>query len=96
MMRDEAFCCEHCHQLVSPLGYSARDHCPVCLFSKHVDIFPGDRSNDCKGLLVPIGIEKFRHTYKILYRCERCGKVHKNIMASDDNMDVIIALSKGK
>lgn len=93
-MRDEEFICEHCGNLVLPLGYTARDHCPYCLYSKHVDIMPGDRQNLCKGLLKPIGIEKFKDTYKILYKCTACNKPHKNIMAKDDNIDLIIELSK--
>ena len=92
-MRDEEFICENCGQLVSPLGYTARDHCPHCLYSKHVDIMPGDRANECKGLLKPIGIEKFKDTYKILYKCNKCHKPHKNIMAKDDDMNLIIELS---
>ena len=93
-MRDEEFICENCGQLVNPLGYTARDHCPHCLYSKHVDIMPGDRQNPCKGLLKPIGIEKFKDTYKILYKCNLCNEPHKNIMAKDDNMELIIELSK--
>ena len=92
-MRDEQFICENCGVEVEILGYTARDHCPVCLYSKHVDIMPGDRQNNCHGLLCPIGVEKFKDTYKILYRCSRCHKQHKNIAAKDDNMDEIIKLS---
>ena len=92
-MRDEKFICENCNKEVSPLGYTSRDHCPYCLYSKHVDINPGDRANPCQGLLKPIGIEKFKNTYKIIYKCDKCNQVHKNIMAKDDNMDVIIELS---
>lgn len=92
-MRDEEFICEACGKHVLPLKYSARDHCPYCLYSKHVDIMPGDRKNTCLGLLKPIGIEKFRDTYKIIYRCSKCGEQHKNIMAKDDDMDLIIHLS---
>ena len=90
---DEDFVCEYCHSEVRPLIYSSRDHCPICLYSKHVDIMPGDRANNCHGLLVPIGIEKYKNTYKIIYKCNKCNKIHKNIMASDDNYDEIIALS---
>lgn len=92
-MRDEKFICEHCGAEVDELGYTARDHCPKCLYSKHVDILPGDRQNNCHGLLEPIGIEKFKDTYKIVYRCERCRKTHRNIVAKDDNMDEIIRLT---
>jgi len=92
-MKDENFLCENCGQLVSKLNYTARDHCNKCLYSKHVDINPGDRLNNCEGLLVPIGIEKFKDSYKIIYKCDKCGEYHKNIMANDDNMDEIIRLS---
>lgn len=93
LMRDENFICENCGKEVSKLNYTARDHCPYCLYSKHVDINPGDRLNTCKGLLIPIGIEKFRDTYKIIYKCDKCQKLHKNVMAIDDNFEKIINLS---
>lgn len=93
-MRDEEFLCENCKKLVSKLNYTARDHCPYCLYSKHVDINPGDRQNTCHGLLKPISIEKFKNTYKIIYRCEKCNQIHKNIMATDDDYNIIIELSK--
>ena len=93
MMIDEEFICDNCNKTVNKLDYSARDHCPYCLYSKHVDINPGDRLNPCKGLLEPIGIEKYKNTYKILYKCTKCHKLHKNVMANDDNYDLIIKLS---
>lgn len=95
-MRDEDFICENCKAKVEKLKVSARDHCPFCLYSKHVDINPGDRKNTCQGLLKPIGIEKFRDTYKIIYQCEKCHQLHKNSMASDDDMEKIIELSVAK
>ncbi len=91
---DEGFLCENCKKEVKPLGYTSRDHCPYCLYSKHVDINPGDRENSCKGLLKPIGIEKYKDTYKILYQCESCHQTHKNIIARDDDMETIIEISK--
>lgn len=92
-MRDETFICDNCSKNVEKLNYTARDHCPYCLYSKHVDIMPGDRLNECKGLLQPIAIEKFKNTYKIVYKCLRCNQIHKNIVANDDNMDLIIELT---
>ena len=92
-MIDEPFICEHCQKEVNELNYTARDHCPYCLYSKHLDILPGDRKNTCKGLLKPISIEKYKNTYKIIYKCLKCNKTHKNIMAKDDNYDEIIQLS---
>ena len=93
-MIDEEFYCENCNKFVNKLNYTARDHCPYCLYSKHVDINPGDRLNNCKGLLEPINIEKHKNTYKIIYKCQKCNKIHKNIIANDDNFDLIIELSK--
>ncbi len=93
LMRDENFICENCSRQVFKLNYTARDHCPYCLYSKHVDINPGDRLNTCNGLLIPIGIEKFRDTYKIIYKCDKCQQLHKNIMAIDDSFEEIIKLS---
>lgn len=90
----ENFICENCGATVGGNGYT--NHCPKCLFSKHVDINPGDRANTCKGLLKPIGIEKFKDTYKIVYKCMKCGEMHRNITASDDDFNLIIDLSVQK
>lgn len=92
-MIDEGFICDNCKREVNKLEYTARDHCPYCLYSKHVDINPGDRSNSCRGLLEPIGIEKYKNTYKIVYKCKKCQERHKNIIALDDDYDIIIKLS---
>ena len=92
-MIDEKFICENCGSDVDKLNYTARDHCPKCLYSKHVDINPGDRENECRGLLRPIGVEKFKDTFKIIYKCEKCGQSHKNIIHNDEDMDLIIRLS---
>ena len=50
--------------------------------------------NTCLGLLEPIGIEKFKDSFKIIYKCKKCNQIHKNIMANDDNMDLIIDISR--
>ena len=45
------FNCEHCGKEVLPLSDgSYRNHCPYCLYSKHVDIVLGDRLNHVKDL----------------------------------------------
>ena len=90
---DEEFICENCGKKVPQLGYSCRNHCPYCLHSKHLDINPGDRNCNCQGLMKPIGIEKYKNSYKIIYNCTKCHESHKNIMAVDDNFDIIIKLS---
>lgn len=91
---DEEFICENCGKKVPKLGYSSRNHCPFCLHSKHVDIYPGDREETCHGDLEPIGIElSAKKGYVIVFRCKKCGQIRKNKAAKDDNMDLIIALS---
>ena len=95
-MIDNEFICENCGKKISKLNYTARDHCNYCLYSKHVDINPGDRANGCCGLLVPIDIEKFKDTYKIIYKCQKCNQEHKNIIANDDDMNEIIRISSQK
>ena len=92
-MIDEKFICENCGHEVDKLNYTARDHCPHCLYSKHVDIMPGYRANLCMGLMKPVGIEKYKNTYKIIYKCSKCNQLHKNVMATDDNYDLIVKLS---
>ena len=72
-MRDEEFICENCQKKVSPLGYTARDHCPYCLYSKHVDINPGDRLSNCGGLMKPVEIQQKNGEFIILHKCEKCG-----------------------
>ena len=95
-MINEDFICENCGKKVEKSEYTARDHCPYCLYSKHLDINPGDRANNCKGLMEPIGVEKFKDTFKIIYKCLKCGGKHKNIANRDDNIDEIIKLSVEK
>lgn len=90
-MIDEDFVCEVCGQPVKALGYTARDHCPKCLSSKHVDINPGDRMCKCHGVLEPIAIEPWKNDkYKIVYMCRTCKEIKRNITAVDDDFDKIL------
>lgn len=96
-MIDESFICKVCGFKVKSLNYSARDHCPNCLSSIHVDINPGDRACLCKGILKPIEIEKGKKdTLKIVYQCEKCGMKKKNKAALDDNFDLILKIMSNK
>ena len=92
---DNGFKCVNCGKEVSPLGYTSRNHCPYCLHSIHVDVTPGDRANDCKGLQRPIAIENNpKKGYVIVYKCEKCGAVTRNKSATDDDFEEIIKISK--
>lgn len=91
---DEEFICENCGKHVNVLGYSCRNHCPYCLYSKHVDRNPGDRSEECHGLLEPIGLEiSSKKGEVIIFRCKKCGNIRKNKVAQDDDRTKVIKLS---
>lgn len=96
LKNDKSFICSNCNKEVLPLGYTSRDHCPYCLYSMHVDINPGDRMETCMGLLIPYDIERFKNTYKILYKCKKCNILKKNIIANDDDFEKIIELMNKK
>lgn len=87
---DNEFICINCGKKVEKLGYTSRDHCNYCLSSLHVDIEPGDRLNKCKGLLIPINIiETSKKGKVIIYKCNKCKKEIKNIVALDDDLGTI-------
>lgn len=88
----EDFVCENCGHFVTGNGFT--NHCPECLWSKHVDINPGDRLNDCKGLMEPVGFEIRNGKENLLFRCTKCGFTGRNKVASQDNRAQIIQLSK--
>ncbi|MBR3163468.1 MAG: RNHCP domain-containing protein [Clostridia bacterium] len=91
---DEEFICENCGKKVSKLGYSCRNHCPFCLHSKHLDINPGDRQEECYGIMEPISAEiNSKKGYVIIFKCKKCGAIRKNKAATDDNTDLIIKLT---
>jgi hypothetical protein len=93
--RDETFVCENCGFNVPVLAYSCRNHCPKCLYSKHVDKDPGDRQEACHGMLKPIGLENnSKKGYSIIFKCDKCGMIRKNKMAEDDDFDVILKIVK--
>jgi hypothetical protein len=93
---DNGFICKNCGSNVPPLGYTSRDHCNQCLCSLHVDKNPGDRKNECKGLLVPVQIEtSSKKGTVIVYQCNKCGMFHKNKAAQDDNFETILSVANG-
>jgi hypothetical protein len=58
---ENGFRCEHCGAYVYTLptiaGVNNRNHCPFCLWSRHLDYLkPGDRMSACKAKMQPIGL----------------------------------------
>jgi len=90
--KKENFICRVCGQKVEGNGYT--DHCPICLWSKHLDLNPGDRRSVCGGLMRPVGMEIKSGDYTINYRCRNCGHLFRVKAAADDNFEEILRLAK--
>lgn len=88
--RVEDFTCGHCGAVVFGNGYT--NHCPRCLYSRHVDVHPGDRAAACQGLMAPVHVERFGSGYKVLQRCVVCGHERKNQTTADDSLDALLTI----
>jgi hypothetical protein len=86
----EDFICAHCGASVKGSGYT--NHCPICLWSRHVDIEPGDRASACGGLMEPLALEGASPSYVIVHRCTRCGFERRNKVAGEDSEEALLAL----
>ena len=103
--RQGGFRCCHCGRWVSfskDIGTAHRNHCPFCLWSKHVDEKkPGDRQAQCQSGMKPIGLA-FKQAGKdkygrprqgeimLIHKCTGCGKISLNRIAADDNEKEIL------
>lgn len=85
----ESFKCRDCRAFVGPTisGGRHRNHCPLCLYSRHVDAKrPGDRASTCGALMAPIGtFHRPKGEQVVLHRCLGCGQERHNRIAADDN-----------
>ena len=91
------FKCEHCGYKIYPLtNGSYRNHCPACLYSKHVDNKIGDRASTCEGLMKPMSIKHGKKGYQIIHKCIICGKLKVNKITTNtkqpDFLEKIIEL----
>jgi hypothetical protein len=87
------FKCSHCKQFVvinDIMGTANRNHCNMCLWSKHVDEAKGDRRSTCQGGMKPIGLT-FKHEGRnkigeimLIHFCSSCQKISINRVARDD------------
>lgn len=97
-MLNETFICENCWKSITKHPeWSARNHCPYCLHSKHLDLdFPWDRLSECLRLMKPIWIDNKKNKWwMIKHECVKCGKQILNKLAPDDNfLDFIQWLNK--
>ena len=90
------FRCRQCKLFVGPVpsGGRNRNHCPYCLYSRHVDgRTPGDRASVCQGAMAPIGaFTRPNGEHVIVHRCLTCGFERHNRIAADDDFDLVLAL----
>lgn len=90
----EDFTCEHCGAEVRGTGYT--NHCPRCLWSKHVDIDPGDRAEQCGGMMKPIAVEGGSPEYILVHQCTVCGIERRNKVNGKDDTDALAAIAKAR
>jgi hypothetical protein len=88
----ENFVCEKCGEKIKGNGYT--NHCPKCLWSKHVDINPGDRAEKCGGMMAPVRVEKRKGKYVIVHQCVECCDEKRKVADKKDNFDAILAIAK--
>lgn len=87
----EDFTCEKCGAHVEGSGYT--NHCPKCLWSKHVDVNPGDRAASCGGMMEPARIEGSSPDYSLVHHCSVCGFEKRNKLSPEDDMDEVLRLA---
>lgn len=96
---NDDFKCVHCRYHVSTdsnlSGVINRNHCPYCLYSRHLDLHKaGDRLSACKGKMRPVGLTLKKTNKKygdakqgelmLIHLCSECYKVSINRIAADD------------
>ena len=94
--RGSSFRCHHCSRDVplDALGTQHRNHCPFCLWSRHVDIEPGDRASACQASMEPIAISVRKDgEWLLIHRCNGCGTLDSNRTAGDDNPLLLLRIA---
>ncbi len=98
--RKENFVCEKCG--AKNIGDGFTNHCSKCFFSKHVDIFPGDRFESCGGLMEPYDIETSKGgKHIIIHKCLECGvtsrdRFREGVDNFDNFLEVVKKINKRK
>jgi len=107
--REKGFTCVQCGFPVSVerelSGVNNRNHCPRCLFSRHVDEkTAGDRKATCMSRMEPVGLtlkqahkrygEEEQGELMLIHQCKGCGKISINRVAADDDAAFIYQLFK--
>ena len=104
--QNRGFSCINCRKWVPVRKHDNtvnRNHCPHCLWSKHVDkTVAGDRLASCNSGMKPIGltiktprVDKWGVEVKgeimIVHKCVACGKISINRILSQDLPEEIMS-----
>ncbi len=90
--RKEDFICAQCGHATKGSGYT--NHCPKCLFSRHVDVYPGDRAATCGGMMEPVSVGIEKNAHFIMYRCLQCGHEKRNKVSQNDDFDAVVRIAQ--
>lgn len=90
----EDFQCANCACRAKGTGFT--NHCPKCLYSKHVDINPGDRAESCRGLMRPVDLEQKHGQIVLIHRCEKCGAKRRVKIDKDDDYQEVLRIAELK
>ncbi|MFN2484696.1 MAG: RNHCP domain-containing protein [Candidatus Limnocylindria bacterium] len=95
MPQTDTFRCTHCGDRVRRTAHGTRhrNHCPRCLWSRHVDERPGDRAAACLGDMEPIAISVRGEEWILIHRCRACGTLRANRSAGDDDAAQLLAIA---
>lgn len=88
----EDFVCENCGISIEGDGYT--NHCSKCLWSKHVDVNPGDREAECGGMMKPMSVEVKNGKYSIRHECLKCGLVKVNKVSKRDDFEEVLNIAQ--
>jgi len=94
--RRTSFRCRHCRRDVSEHapGTGHRNHCPLCLWSAHVDERTGDRRSACGGGMEPIAVwVRPDGEWALVHRCGTCRTTRVNRIAGDDNEHALLSIA---
>ncbi len=95
-LAEGSFLCVRCGLAVASdtPGTAHRNHCPGCLWSRHVDNRPGDRAAGCGGAMEPIAISvRPDGEWTLVHRCRECGSIRANRIGGDDNPMLLMSLA---
>jgi hypothetical protein len=75
-------------------GTAHRNHCPNCLWSRHVDVVPGDRAAECGAAMEAVAIAgRDDGEWLLVHRCRGCHTLKANRVAGDDNPLMLMRLA---